>query len=110
MDAISIRAVTDAIMKRFGLRSQPELARFLQTTEKTLSNWQHGRNYPDDRYCSLLAEHSGVDREAFAAWIQAQRATTPEGRKMWLHAVRRLMVSANFAVPDAMEGVANKWD
>ena len=61
MEELRTRAVIALIQAKHGLNSQPKVARFLEVTEKTLSNWMHERNWPDDEKTALLAELSGLD-------------------------------------------------
>lgn len=106
MDELDIRSVVARIKARHGLKSMPELARLLGVTEKTVSNWMHGRNWPDDRLSAKLAGLAGIDPDALTAYHQGMRATTPEARETWLRIARRLLSSAIFAVPDAIASLA----
>lgn len=94
-------AVIASVQARHGLHSHEQIGAQLGVTAKTVSNWLHGRNYPDDRVIVLLADLAGLDREAFAAYIQAMRSPTREGRETWLRCMRRLLDAANSADPDA---------
>lgn len=106
MDELDIHAVTARIKARHGLKSQPELARFLGVTEKTVANWKHGRNWPDDDQTAKLAELAGIDPDALTAYFHAMRASSPEARERWLRIARRLLSTAIFAVAPAMASVA----
>lgn len=108
MHELSLGAVIAEIQRRQGLDSQPKLARFLQVTEKTIANWVHERNYPDECKTCLLAELSGVDVGVLAAYCAAGRASTPEGRATWLRVLRQLQRTANPAVAGAMESGAEE--
>jgi transcriptional regulator with XRE-family HTH domain len=110
MDELSLRAVIAAIQEKHGLKSQPAVARFLGVTEKTLSNWMHGRNYPDECKSCQLAELAGIDPGVLAAYCAAMRSTSPQGRETWLKVLRRLQHGANSAAPDATDSGAGAPD
>lgn len=103
MDRLDIHAVVGRIRQRHGLNSQPAVARYLQVTEKTLSNWLHRRNVPDNDKTALLAELAGMDQDVLLAYHEAMREKSAAGRERWLRVVRRLLLTANIAVPGAAE-------
>ena len=57
-----------------------------------LSNYRTGRSLPDEKTCEILARAMGEDPALLTVEMQAQRAKTPEARKVWFNIAQRLQM------------------
>lgn len=95
----------DQVKANSGIQSDYRLAKTLNLTINTISNYRHGRSRPDDLVLSKLAELGGIpadEVELLAVTLQAERAGTAEAREMWVRIAARLQAgtvhSALFAM------------
>lgn len=74
----------DKYVKAGGHASDSAAARALKVQPSAVNNWRHGRAHPDAESVSRMCEATG---ESVAHWlplIEADRARTPEAKKVWL--------------------------
>ena len=74
----------DRYKKAKGIGADNAAAIELGLTRATVSGWRHGKSHPDAESVSVMCEGAG---ESVAHWlplIEADRARTPEARKVWL--------------------------
>lgn len=57
-----------------------------------LSNYRTGRSFPDEKTCAILAKAIGEDPALLTVEMQAQRAKTPEAKKVWFSIAQRLQM------------------
>ncbi|MBB3228192.1 transcriptional regulator with XRE-family HTH domain [Luteibacter sp. Sphag1AF] len=74
----------DAYVKMCSHKNDSEAARALRVTPQTVNNWRKAKSHPDaesvERMCMAV-------NEPVAHWlplIEAERARTPEARRVWL--------------------------
>lgn len=73
--------------------SDAALARSLGVSRASVSNWRHGRNFPDTVQCARLAELSGEPLQKVLGIVGEARALSAEEKRVW----RRLAEVAAFA-------------
>lgn len=77
-------ALLDKYVKAAGHASDSAAARALKVQPSAVNNWRHGRAHPDPESVARMCEATG---ESVAHWlplIEADRARTPEAKKVWL--------------------------
>lgn len=101
----TVNELLDKVKANSGIQSDYRLAKTLNLSLNTMSNYRHGRSRPDDLVLSKLAELGGIpadEVELLAVTLQADRAATAEAREMWQRIAARLMAgtvhSSLFAV------------
>jgi len=72
-----------------GLRSDYQLAKFLAWRQQRLTNYRQGATF-DDEAARQIADALALQPAYIAACMAAQRAKSPELRKMWEKAAKVL--------------------
>ncbi|MEY4415797.1 MAG: hypothetical protein RIQ53_3090 [Pseudomonadota bacterium] len=86
--------LADAARTGAGLPSFYALARLLDVSDNTVSNWRHGRATPDDLTAVRLAEMAGLDAPLVLAAMHAQRCTDSRVRSAWQALAARAAAAA----------------
>lgn len=97
----TVNELLDQVKANSGIQSDYRLAKTLNLTINTISNYRHGRSRPDDLVLSKLAELGGIPAdqvELLAVTLQAERATTDEARALWQRIASRLQAGAVHSV------------
>lgn len=55
-----------------------------------LSNYRHGRSFPDEKTCDILAKAMGEKPDLLMVEMQAHRTKEPHSRAMWENLALRL--------------------
>jgi len=91
--------------KAQGIESDYRLAQTLGVVNSAVTNWQSGRSHPNDELAAKLAELAGQDPSSVLADLYAERAKTPEAKRLWMrmadqlrHAVAACMLAVGFAM------------
>lgn len=93
----TVNEFLDQVKLNSGIESDYRLAKTLNLTLNTMSNYRHGRSRPDDLVLSKLAELGNIPAEQvelLAVSLQAERASTDEARAMWHRIAARLQGGA----------------
>lgn len=61
-----------------------DLAAKLRVTKQAVSNWRKGNAHPDAESVARMCEATGEQIAHWLPLIEAERARTPEARKVWL--------------------------
>lgn len=88
----------DAAKTHSSIHSDYRLAKVMDVTEKTVANWRHGRARPDELSAVKLSNLAGLDPMYAIACIQAERATKPEIKTLWLTLAKRLQTPVAVAL------------
>lgn len=97
----TVNELLDQVKANSGIQSDYRLAKTLNVSLNTMSNYRHGRSRPDDLVLSKLAELGGIPAdqvELLAVTLQAERATTDEARALWQRIASRLQAGAVHSV------------
>lgn len=97
----TVNELLDQVKANSGIQSDYRLAKTLNLTLNTMSNYRHGRSRPDDLVLSKLAELGGIPPEQvelLAVTLQIERATTDEARALWQRIASRLQAGALHSV------------
>lgn len=91
--------------KAQGIESDYRLAQLLGVVNSAVTNWQSGRSHPADDVAARLAELAGQHPESVIAELHAERAKSPEMKRLWLqmaqhlrHAVALVMLGVGAAM------------
>lgn len=95
----------DKAKKAQGIESDYRLSKVLGVVTSAVTNYRTGRSHPDDAVAARLAELAGQNPSTVIAELHAERAKTPEVKKLWLrmadqlrHAVAACMLAVGFAM------------
>lgn len=94
-------AVNKLLDKAKEMRSLPSdnaLAKALGVTRGSVSNWRHGKNWPDAIACARLADMTGEPLARVLGMVGEERAISREEKAVW----HRLAVAAALAVVAAL--------
>ena len=91
---ITVTVLMDRAKAAAGIPSNYRLARVLDVTENTVSNWKHGRKLPDESTALRLAEMAGLDAGEVLASVRAARADAGPVRDVWADVAARLARTA----------------
>lgn len=94
MENFSMDSLLDLIKSKHGLKSDYKLSLFLGVVDGSIRNYRHGRSYPDERVCQLLAQAAGVDADVLIAQVQAARCRNAETKSVWERIAMRLQTAA----------------
>lgn len=72
--------------------SDYKLALTLGIGLSSLSNYRHGRSFPDEKTCEILASAMGEKPDLLMVEMQAQRTREPHGRALWENLAQRLQM------------------
>ena len=89
----TVNELLDQVKANARIQSDYRLAKTLNVSLNTMSNYRHGRSRPDDQVLSKLAELGGIPSdqvELLAVTLQAERASTEEARALWQRIAARL--------------------
>lgn len=86
----TIVALLTAAKAGSGIPSNYRLAKVLDVTEHTVSNWQNGRAVPNEALTAKMAALAGLDPGVVLAEMAAERAKDDETKGMWLAVAERL--------------------
>lgn len=92
MNALNI--LLDKMRETRSLPSDNALSHELGVTRATISNWRHGRNYPDPVACARIAEMTGEPLARVLGIVGEARALSTEEKRVW----RRLASAAALAL------------
>lgn len=112
MQKITVESVLNRIQERHSLKSDYAISKLTGLSAQVISNWRHGRSFPDEKMCGILAQAAGIDPLVLAASMQAQRSKTEEARSLWamvaerLQMVPQVLAAAFFAVLFATSFIA----
>ena len=81
MDAIN--KMLDSAMKSCGASSDAGLARCFHVTRAAVSNWRHGKSFPDEVTCGHIAQMTGRHIAEVLGIVGEARAKTAEAKKVW---------------------------
>ena len=101
MENFSLDSLLDLIKSKHGLPSDYKLALYLGIVYGSVQNYRHGRSFPDERVCQILAQAAGVDADVLTAQVQAARSRNSETKSVWERIAVRLQsatVTASVAV------------
>jgi len=79
-------------------KQDKEVAARLRIRQSTVSNWRAERAHPDAESIEKMAEAIGEPTGPWLAQIEADRARTPAGRKVWLRLAATLGTALAIAV------------
>ena len=94
MENFSLDLLLDLIKTRHGLQSDYKLGLYLGVVNGSIRNYRHGRSYPDERVCQLLADAAGVDADVLIAQVNAARSRNAETKSVWERIALRLQTAA----------------
>lgn len=102
MENFSMDSLLDLIKNRHGLPSDYKLGLYLGVVNGSIRNYRHGRSYPDERVCQILAEAAGIDADVLTAQVQAARCRNLETKSVWERIALRLQSAAVTASVSAL--------
>ena len=102
MENFSLDSLLDLIKTKHSLPSDYKLALFLGIVYGSVQNYRHGRSYPDERVCQILAEAAGLDADVLTAQVQAARSRNSETKSVWERIALRLQSAAVTASVSAL--------
>lgn len=102
---ISTQDLLAAAKAGAGIPSNYRLARVLNVTEQTVSNWQNGRRWPDDPMALRLADMGHLDPAEVLVSIYAERAKAGPMKEIWQRVASYVHDSAHGALT-ALVGTA----
>lgn len=70
--------------------SDYKLALTLGIGLSSLSNYRHGRSFPDEKTCEILASAMGEKPDLLMVEMQAHRTKEPQSRALWENLAHRL--------------------
>lgn len=76
-------ALLDRYKASCGFRSDNEAAIALGIERATVSGWRHGKSHAAPESAAKMAQTLSIDVLAVLASIEADRARTPEARRIW---------------------------
>ena len=79
---------------RAGDVSDYRLAKLLGVPPATVSSYRVGRTLPANPIAMRLGELAGVDPAEAAAWVNLERASSPEDREFWEFMLQRVSRTA----------------
>lgn len=85
-----LNKLLDKIKESRSLASDNALAGLLGVTRGSVSNWRHGKNYPDTVQCAAIAGFTGEPLARVLGIVGEARAINREEKQVW----RRLAASA----------------
>jgi len=88
----------DTYAKTCYARSDAEIGRNLGLTRATVNGWRKGASHPDAESVEKMADAIGEPVGPWLATIEAERARTPAGRKVWLRLAATLGTTLALAV------------
>lgn len=94
MENFSLDSLLDLIKSKHGLPSDYKLALYLGIVYGSVQNYRHGRSFPDERVCQILAQAAGVDADVLTAQVQAARSRNSETKSVWERIAVRLQSAA----------------
>ncbi|RAO78195.1 helix-turn-helix domain-containing protein [Dyella jiangningensis] len=74
----------DKYCKACSIAQDKDLAVKLRVTKSAVSNWRNGRAHPDAKSVARMCEATGEQVAHWLPLIEAERARTPEDKKVWL--------------------------
>lgn len=80
----------DKAMRKHRLASDYKLALVMGVSQSSLGSYRAGKTLPDTRVISKICELTDDDSALIAVEIEAERAKSPEARKIWLGFAQRL--------------------
>ncbi|WP_341921868.1 hypothetical protein [Polaromonas sp. YR568] len=88
----SVNQLLDAIKKKHGLASDYKLSLFTGIREQSLSNYRHGRTFPDAAACLKIAELLDLDAGLLIVEMEARRTKDEPTRQVWQNLAQRLQM------------------
>lgn len=95
---ISIANLLDAAMAKGQIASDYQLAKVIGISHQAISGYRMGLALPKDKVIAQLCALSGDDPHLIVAQIQAERASSPEAKNLWLSMAKRLAGGASTAI------------
>ncbi|WP_126537674.1 DUF3693 domain-containing protein [Aerosticca soli] len=74
----------DRYKKALNIGADNAAAESLNITRATISGWRHGKSHPDAESVARMCEVTGEPLAKWLPLIEAERARSPEARKVWL--------------------------
>lgn len=105
----TVAEVLDRVKQVQKVKSDYKLGLCLGIGESSLANYRHGRSFPDEKTCQILAVAMGEDPIILMVEMHAQRTKDDDSRAMWTTLARRLQMgfsSLAFLVMVAIFSVA----
>jgi transcriptional regulator with XRE-family HTH domain len=96
----------DKYAKSCSIAQDKDLAAKLRVTKAAVSGWRHGKSHPDAESIAKMCEATGEPLAHWLPLIEADRARTPEGRKVWLR-LAHLATAATVVL--SVLSVGNWW-
>lgn len=96
MNAINI--LLDKSKIASGASNDAGFARHIGVTRASVSNWRHGRNYPDAVQCARLAQLSGEPLARVLGIVGEERAISREEKQVWRALAQQIGVAAVVAL------------
>ena len=91
----TISDVLDRAKKVQKVTSDYKLSLTVGIRESSLSDYRNGKSLPNEINCIKLADAMGEDPALLTIEMQAQRAKTPEARKLWAGIAQRLQMGVS---------------
>ena len=91
-----------------GIKQDKEAADRLGITKQAVCSWRAGVRHPEADSIAKMATMTGKKVEHWLARIEAERARSPESRKVWLRLAAQAAVIALVALPYAAHA-AEQW-
>ena len=95
---IFIANLLDAAMAKGQIASDYQLAKVIGISHQAISGYRMGLALPKDKVIAQLCALSGDDPHLIVAQIQAERASSPEAKNLWLSMAKRLAGGASTAI------------
>ncbi len=93
-----VAGLLDRAMSRAGIESDYRLAKVIGITHQAISGYRAGVSLPKDKVIAQLCALSGDDPHLLVAQIQAERASSPEAKNLWMTMAKRLAGGAQTAI------------
>lgn len=98
-----LNKLLDRIKETRSLPSDNALAKVLGVTRGSVSNWRHGKNYPDTVQCAAIAGFTGEPLARVLGIVGEARAISREEKAVWhklaTSAAALLVLVAGSALP-----------
>jgi hypothetical protein len=83
---------------RASIESDYRLGKVIGITHQAISGYRAGISLPKDKVIAQLCALSGDDPHLVMAQIQAERASSPEAKNLWMTMAKRLQGAATTAI------------
>lgn len=94
----SVANLLERAKKNANIESDYRLAKVISINQSAFGNYKAGRSWPSDKILAQLCALSGDDVGIVVAQVQAERASTEEGKSMWMMIAKRLAGGASTAI------------